>query len=222
MPEVKTSRPFQERFLDGYDRHQLRTEVRKAKPSKRFSRFQTKAVSWALGGALALGGIGIPLKMGLSGPPPATGQLPAPAEKSLVEPAASTTDILKDLKTAQKIASQVTGGASSAVQDVAQVARHVPAAAADAPKVVADVATSVAKNAAELVKEHFFTTEVPFGQLIYQEAKKNSLPPELLAAVVHTESAFIPNARSQAGAIGLMQLVPKTGRWLGAQDLTNP
>ena len=48
------------------------------------------------------------------------------------------------------------------------------------------------------------------------------MPPELVAAVVNTESKFVPTARSGAGAVGLMQLVPRTGRWLGARDLTNP
>ncbi|HEX6640624.1 MAG TPA: lytic transglycosylase domain-containing protein, partial [Thermoanaerobaculia bacterium] len=45
---------------------------------------------------------------------------------------------------------------------------------------------------------------------------------ELIAAVVQAESRFKPTARSGAGAVGLMQLVPKTGRWMGARDLTNP
>src|SRR5436309_1074682 len=72
------------------------------------------------------------------------------------------------------------------------------------------------------VKQNFFKTEVPFGSIIYSEAKKNNLPPELVAAVAHTESKFVPTARSGAGAVGLMQLVPRTGRWLGATDLTNP
>ena len=48
------------------------------------------------------------------------------------------------------------------------------------------------------------------------------MSPELVAAVAHTESKFKPTARSNRGAIGLMQLVPRTGRWFGAHDLTNP
>ena len=46
--------------------------------------------------------------------------------------------------------------------------------------------------------------------------------PELVAAVVHTESKFVPTAHSNRGAVGLMQLVPKTGRWLGANNLNDP
>ena len=72
------------------------------------------------------------------------------------------------------------------------------------------------------VKEHFFKTQVPFGSIIYSEAKKNNISPELVAAVAHTESKFTPTARSNRGAIGLMQLVPRTGRTFGARDLMNP
>ena len=74
----------------------------------------------------------------------------------------------------------------------------------------------------EQVREEFFHKEVPFGSMIYKEAKKNDLRPELVAAVVQAESRFKPTARSGSGAVGLMQLVPRTGRWMGARDLTNP
>ena len=47
------------------------------------------------------------------------------------------------------------------------------------------------------------------GDLIYREAKANDLSPEFVAAVVQTESHFKPNAVSQMGAQGLMQLVPR-------------
>jgi hypothetical protein len=222
MAEVKTNRPYRERFLDGYDRHELREEVQKVKPSKRFGRLGKKTASWALGASLALGGIGIPLKLGLSdharssagqpGPPP---HQQHPPEQ---QPAPTDSGIRQDLTTAQNIARQVTGGVSGAVQDVAHVATTAPLTVAQAPIEVAKAVT----NAAEVVKEHFFNTQVPFGKIIYDQAKKNALPPELVAAVVRAESKFVPTARSNAGAVGLMQLIPRTGQWLGARDLTNP
>lgn len=211
MAEVKTSRPYRERFLDGYARHELREAVEQVKPSKRLSGLRKRTASWALGASLALGGLGIPIaKVGMS-----EHARPAPADTTPV-PAESA--IKQDLATAQNIAREVTGGVNSAVQDVAQVATSAPAAAVEAPVTVAKVVA----NAADAVKQHFFKSEVPFGQIIYDEAQRNDLPPELLAAVVHTESKFVPTARSNAGAVGLMQLVPRTGRWLGARNLTNP
>lgn len=44
----------------------------------------------------------------------------------------------------------------------------------------------------------------------------------LLASQIFQESRFDPAAKSWAGAIGLMQLVPETGQRFGATDLTNP
>jgi soluble lytic murein transglycosylase len=45
---------------------------------------------------------------------------------------------------------------------------------------------------------------------IGENARERGLDPSLLAAVVYVESRFDPNARSEAGAIGLMQLLPET------------
>lgn len=74
----------------------------------------------------------------------------------------------------------------------------------------------------EIAKEEFFRTEVPFGALIYAEARRNNLPPDLVAAVVEAESDFRPHLRSDKHALGLMQLVPETGRLMGARDLFDP
>jgi soluble lytic murein transglycosylase-like protein len=215
MGEVKTNRPFRERFLDGYDRSQLREEIQKVKPS---GSLRKRYATWALGGALALGSIGIPMKVGNLLLMASDSAKPQPPSKPTSPEQQPTGQIAADLQTAKQIADQVAGGVQGAVSTVADTAKAAPAAIADtvveAPKKVADVA--------EQVKENFFKTQVPFGSIIYNEAKRNNLPPELVAAVVQQESKFKPTARSGAGAVGLMQLVPKTGRWMGAKDLTNP
>lgn len=74
----------------------------------------------------------------------------------------------------------------------------------------------------EIAKEQFFRTTVPYGSIIYREAKKNDLAPELVAAVVEAESDFRVTLVSDKDARGLMQIVPETGRLLGAEDLFNP
>ncbi|MFK0573765.1 lytic transglycosylase domain-containing protein [Endozoicomonas sp.] len=45
-------------------------------------------------------------------------------------------------------------------------------------------------------------------QLVYKEAKQADLPPELILALIHTESTFDQYAVSSAGAQGLMQIMP--------------
>jgi soluble lytic murein transglycosylase-like protein len=74
----------------------------------------------------------------------------------------------------------------------------------------------------DLVKEQFFRTNVPYGSIIYREAVRNGLSPELVAAVIESESDFRPRLVSNKNALGLMQIVPETGRLMGADDLFNP
>jgi transglycosylase-like protein with SLT domain len=172
MNDPKTTRAFQERFLDGYNRSQLRREVQNVK-AVQFSSHRKKVAAMALGVSLAVGSL-IPLNlyrsMDIIGAPPSS-----------------------DLRKAEEIAVRLEG----------QVTRGVA--------IVSDRTTA-----------NFFLTQVPFGSIIYNEARKNNLSPELVAAVARAESGFHPGARSPRGAVGLMQLVPRTGRWLGATNLTDP
>ena len=221
MSELKTSRPFQERFLDGFDRSRLRQEVQKVKPLKT-SGLRMKYAGLALGASLLVGGLGIPLKVGQ--------MLQSADANAHRQSLAGTTgetlngrltpgtgaQIFGDLVSAKQIADQVaggiTGGVTGAVQDVVRTVDLSPAPVAQAP----------IPTVAEQLKQNFFLKEIPFGGIIYSEARKNGLAPELVAAVVHVESKFVATARSNRGAVGLMQLVPKTGRWLGASNLSDP
>lgn len=74
----------------------------------------------------------------------------------------------------------------------------------------------------EIAKESFFRTHIPFGALIYREARRNNLPPELVAAIVESESDFRVRLVSNKNAQGLMQIIPSTGRLMGADDLFDP
>ena len=49
-----------------------------------------------------------------------------------------------------------------------------------------------------------------YASVVEKEAKKNKVSPELVAAIIHVESHAKPEAVSPEGAIGLMQLMPKT------------
>jgi len=74
----------------------------------------------------------------------------------------------------------------------------------------------------EVTREMFFRTKVPYGSIIYREALRNHLQPELVAAVVSAESDFRPKLISGKNAQGLMQLIPSTGRLLGVNDPFDP
>jgi soluble lytic murein transglycosylase len=52
----------------------------------------------------------------------------------------------------------------------------------------------------------------PYRDLITREANKYRIDPFFAAGLIRQESAFNPNAVSSAGAIGLMQVMPSTGR----------
>jgi soluble lytic murein transglycosylase len=71
----------------------------------------------------------------------------------------------------------------------------------------------------------------PYRDAITASARANGLDPFLVAALIRQESMFNPRARSVAGALGLMQVMPATGARLGrsmglgtvrASQLTDP
>lgn len=51
-----------------------------------------------------------------------------------------------------------------------------------------------------------------YEHIVRGHSKNHDLDPALLAAVIYVESRFDPNARSAAGAVGLMQLLPDTAK----------
>jgi soluble lytic murein transglycosylase len=56
-----------------------------------------------------------------------------------------------------------------------------------------------------------------YEEIVRGHAANYDLDPALLAAVIYTESRFDAKARSSAGAIGLMQLLPATARGIAVR-----
>ncbi|MFQ5777344.1 MAG: transglycosylase SLT domain-containing protein [Terriglobia bacterium] len=54
----------------------------------------------------------------------------------------------------------------------------------------------------------------PYWEVIRREARRRRVDPYLVAALIRQESRFERDARSSAGALGLMQLMPRTARSL--------
>jgi soluble lytic murein transglycosylase len=70
-----------------------------------------------------------------------------------------------------------------------------------------------------------------YQQIVRGHARNYDLDPDLLAAVIYQESKFRADARSDSGAIGLMQLLPNTAKGIALHtggtafrvaDLYNP
>lgn len=57
-----------------------------------------------------------------------------------------------------------------------------------------------------------------YQETIFRYASANGLDPFLTAAIIKVESDYRPGAISPRGAVGLMQLMPKTAHWIAEQQ----
>jgi soluble lytic murein transglycosylase len=60
---------------------------------------------------------------------------------------------------------------------------------------------------------------MPFDSQLQRNAKKNNIDVAWAYAIVRRESSFMPDAASHAGALGLMQVMPGTARYLAKQKV---
>src|SRR4029078_8082131 len=59
--------------------------------------------------------------------------------------------------------------------------------------------------------------QLRYEAIVKTHARNSDLPPARLAAVIYSESKFDASARSQAGAVGLMQLLPDTAQGIAVR-----
>ena len=60
--------------------------------------------------------------------------------------------------------------------------------------------------------------QIKYIDLVIKNAKEQNFDVELVLSIIKKESNFNPNAKSNFGAIGLMQIMPDTARWLGLKN----
>jgi len=126
---------------------------------------------------------------------------------------------------AQKAAERARGAearAARAESDAAKLRGRVQAlSASGAEQELADAREAEQLGVARLMKD----STALWGDdrrrvmaAIVRESRRNGIDPLLTAAIIQVESHFDPFATSGAGAMGLMQLMPPTARWLLEKD----
>lgn len=78
------------------------------------------------------------------------------------------------------------------------------------------------KPTATSAKQHAISADGNINNMIERSARKYGVDPKLVNAVAKTESNYLANAVSEAGAVGIMQLMPETAASLGVNDIYNP
>jgi soluble lytic murein transglycosylase-like protein len=80
------------------------------------------------------------------------------------------------------------------------------------------VAAAVRPSAAASTRLSPVTSRSEIDRLVRINSRKYGVDPSLIEAIIAKESGFDPNAKSIAGAKGLMQLMPATAATLGVAD----
>lgn len=65
-------------------------------------------------------------------------------------------------------------------------------------------------------------TRARYSSHVLAASKETAVDPALIHAVISVESGYNPSARSHAGAVGLMQLMPQTATRYGVTDRLDP
>lgn len=108
---------------------------------------------------------------------------------------------------------------------------HIPSVIPTVKKPVADSASG-APILNEIQKNHPSSTEIANSGVLEcseelngyfkQAAETYGVDINLLKCIAYAESNFRPDATSRSGAMGVMQLMPKTAEGLGVQDAYDP
>ena len=82
------------------------------------------------------------------------------------------------------------------------------------------------KRSAEIIESDYFANSSgvisPYDRMIKEQSEEIGWDWRLVASLIYQESRFNPNAKSWAGAFGLMQLMPSTAKKFGVGPSSQP
>jgi soluble lytic murein transglycosylase len=146
---------------------------------------------------------------------PAPGSRPVPVDDDLRQ-AAHRLAVLREMgfaDEAERERAWILETAERSPESLVGVARYLHDAAA--PNLAIPFARrAVQRGATADAPLYRLLYPLPMAEVVRTEAARGGVPPELLAALVRQESWWDPRATSRAGARGLVQLMPATGRQL--------
>ena len=76
------------------------------------------------------------------------------------------------------------------------------------------LAKPLLQKAVTLIEKELYPFPEEYRNSVLDYSRTYNLPPEIVCAVINTESSFEPKARSSAGAMGIMQITEDTFEWL--------
>jgi soluble lytic murein transglycosylase-like protein len=89
-------------------------------------------------------------------------------------------------------------------------------------RVLAPVAIASADTTSGIPADIPTSGDPKLDRIIYEAGQKEGIDPRFIHAVIWQESKYKVDARSHAGAQGLMQLMPATAKRFGCNDLNDP
>jgi soluble lytic murein transglycosylase-like protein len=94
--------------------------------------------------------------------------------------------------------------------------------AADEVPYLEETAAETTPQVTPIVGSRKLVGKTAYDPIIESAATKHDVDARIVKAVIQVESAFQPRARSPKGAMGLMQLMPKTARQYKARNPYDP
>lgn len=88
-----------------------------------------------------------------------------------------------------------------------------------APEVIAQQPTAVIKPIPADIPS---SGNKQLDRLIFEAGEREGVDPRFIHAVIWQESRYVTDARSHAGAVGLMQLMPAAAERFGCEDRNDP